>query len=68
MKKLDGVSNLPLEGQLTTLTCFLAKSEEKLGRSLIIDLSASWGKGFRQVDHRTVEELIIKNVKYTLKK
>ena len=56
------------EGKLTTITGFLIKSEDKLGRSTIIDLESPWNQGFRQVDHRTVEELIIKNVKYTLKK
>lgn len=56
------------EGRLTTITGFLVKSEEKLGRSTIIDLSQPYGKGWRQVDHRTIDEIIIKNVKYTLKK
>lgn len=53
---------------MTTITGFLVKTEERLGRSTIIDLSADYGKGWRLVDHRTVEEIIIKNVKYTLKK
>ena len=57
-----------LAGELLTLTCFLTKTEASLGRSLVIDLNQPYGKGFRQIDHRTVEELIIKNVKYTLKK
>ena len=59
-----------LNGDKTTLTCFLTKSEPQLGRSLVIDLNFATGdrKGFRQIDHRTLEELIIKNVKYQLKK
>jgi hypothetical protein len=56
------------EGQETTITGYLVKAEEKLGRSTIIDLAQDFNKGWRQVDHRTIEELIIKNVKYTLKK
>ena len=62
------LSKQMVEGKLTTISGFLVKAEEKLGRSTIIELSADYGKGWRQVDHRTVEELIIKNTKYTLKK
>ena len=57
-----------LDGKLTTIISKLLKTEEKLGRSSIIDLTAPYGKGFRQVDHRTIQEIILKNVKYTLKK
>jgi hypothetical protein len=57
-----------LEGKMCTITGFLTKADEHLGRSTIIDLSSDYGKGWRQVDHRTIEELTIKNVKYTLKK
>ena len=39
-----------------------------LGRSTVIDLSAKTDNKFRQVDHRTIEWLIVKNVKYVLKK
>jgi hypothetical protein len=56
------------EGQLTTLTSFLVKTEEKLGRSAIIDLESPYGHGYRLVDHRTIEELVLKNTKFTLKK
>jgi hypothetical protein len=56
------------EGKQVTTTGFLTKTEERLGRSTIIDLSQAYGKGYRLVDHRTLEEIIIKNVKYSLKK
>lgn len=56
-----------LEGKLTTISGFLAKQEESLGRSLVIDLSKERSKAFRQVDHRHIQELVLKNVKYTLK-
>ena len=52
-------------GRETTLTGRLSKADGKLGRSLMIELSSN---GYRQVDHRTIKWLVIKNVKYTVKK
>ena len=49
------------------MTCHLSGGESTLGRSLILDLGSKAGMNFRQVDHRTVEELIIQNKKYVLK-
>jgi hypothetical protein len=56
-----------IHGEQACCTGFLVDSEGKLGRSTIIDLSEPYGKGFKQVDHRSIEFLIIKNVKYTVK-
>ena len=39
-----------------------------LGRSTVIDLNAKGENKFRQVDHRSIEFIILRNVKYTLKK
>jgi len=50
------------------MICHLVEAENMLGRSTVIDLSAKTENKFRQVDHRTIEWLIIKNVKYVLKK
>ena len=66
-KRRKELSHDLTQGKQTTIHGFLLKTEEKLGRSSIIDLSAPYGKGYRQVDHRTIEEIVIKNVKYTVK-
>jgi len=50
------------------MVCHLLNCEQNLGRSLVIDVEAPAGKGFRQVDHRTIQSIILKNVKYSLGK
>jgi len=50
------------------MICHLIKAESGLGRSTVIDLSSKHENKFRQVDHRTIEHIILKNVKYVLKK
>jgi hypothetical protein len=53
-----------LTGKQTTIIGKLATSENKLGRSLVIDLESN---GFKQVDHRHLLWLVLDNVKYTVK-
>ena len=50
------------------MTCHMLEVENNLGRSLVIDLGATSESKFRQVDHRTIESIIFKNVKYVLTK
>jgi len=50
------------------MTCHLVEAENMLGRSTVIDLGAKSDNKFRQVDHRTIEYIILRNVKYSLKK
>jgi len=50
------------------MVCHLVNSEGTLGRSTVIDLSSKHENKFRQVDHRTINYLIINNTKYVLKK
>lgn len=54
-------------GEMKEMVCALASKDLNLGRSLVFDLNAPEGKNFRQVDLRTIEELILKNKKYVLK-
>jgi hypothetical protein len=55
-------------GEVRVLTGYLRNVEHVMGRSNVIDLNVQGSHRERQVDHRTLEELILKRVKYTLKK
>ena len=46
----------------------MVQVENNLGRSLVIDLKADSDNKFRQVDHRSIESIVFKNVKYVLKR
>ena len=50
------------------MTCHMVQVENNLGRSLVIDLKSDSDNKFRQIDHRTIESIVFKNVKYVLKK
>lgn len=67
-KKVTTLAKELTEGSDTQMTCHLVESENNLGRSTVIDLSAKTPNKFRQVDHRTIEYIIYKNAKYVLKK
>ncbi len=61
------LSRTLLEGEERTLVGSLATKETGLGRSKVFDLKLPFGQNERQVDHRTLEELIHKNVRYVRK-
>ena len=67
-KKVAELAKELTEGALTTMICHLVDVENNLGRSTVIDLSAKTDNKFRQIDHRTIQYIIFKNVKYVLKK
>ena len=67
-KKLAEIAKELSEGGLSTMTCHLVDVENNLGRSTVIDLTAKSDNKFRQIDHRTIQYIIFKNVKYVLKK
>lgn len=67
-KQLKEMVKEMITGEEVELTAQLIKYEPKLGRSLCIDLNAPAGKGWRQVDHRTINWLIINNTKYVTTK
>lgn len=56
-----------LTGEESTMTGHLIKSETIMGRSAIIDLNADKQPAYRQVDHRTLKEIITDNKRYVLK-
>jgi hypothetical protein len=56
-------------GEPRYLTGYIRNTEHAMGRTNVIDLALENSPhNTRQVDHRTLEELILKRVKYTLKK
>lgn len=68
VKALKKVSKTLLEGEERTLIGYLSRVEPKVGRSTVIDLELPKDKyRIRQVDHRTINWLILKNIKYIVK-
>lgn len=64
LKKLAGEL---MVGKDAEMTCCLTSSDGFLGRSTVLDLHAPHGMNYRQIDHRTVQWLILRNVKYVVK-
>lgn len=67
-KFLAQLSKELTEGEDCLMTCHLVEAESSLGRSTVIDLTTSSPNKFRQVDHRTINYIIINNTKFVLKK
>ena len=63
-----------LKGEERTMTGYVIGAEPVLGRSILLDLekektvdAKGWDSRQRQVDHRTINWIVYKNVKYTVK-
>ncbi|WP_106393138.1 hypothetical protein [Enhygromyxa salina] len=67
-KKLKAAVKKGVSGEVRTLVGYLIQTEARMGRSQVIDLEAPPKQRYRLVDHRTINWLVLKNVKYTLKK
>jgi len=56
-----------MKGEERTLTGFTIKREIAWGRSMVVDMDAPTTDNIRQVDHRTLNWLILKGVRYEVK-
>lgn len=54
-------------GRVRKLRGRLIKPEPLLGRSVVEDLDITRGSPLRQVDHRTIKELIVDGIRYVVK-
>jgi transcriptional regulator NrdR family protein len=67
-KTLDKISRELTKGEERTLIGYLFEVDTLRGRSLVIDIEISPQKNrIRQIDHRTINWLILKNTKYIVK-
>jgi hypothetical protein len=74
IKEMKKVVKEAFKGEVRILTGYLIATETGFGRSMVIDLelirgeNPLWDARIRQVDHRSLNWLIWKNTKYTVKK
>ena len=54
-------------GKEHEMTCHLLSTEGKLGRLNCLDLNVPAPGNFRMIDLRTIQSLVLKNVKYIIK-
>lgn len=67
-KKLKKLAKEVMLGEERTIVGYLVSLEPKMGRSTVHDLEVPKGQHpLRQIDHRTISSLVIKNVKYVVK-
>lgn len=66
-KDLQKIVNKAYKGENRTLVGYLINTQTGFGRSQVIDLEIEDGYNVRLVDHRTLNFLISRNVKYIVK-
>jgi len=54
-------------GEPSTTSGFLVEPDTHLGQCDVIDLTQPWGNNTQQVDLRTIQWVVLKNVKYEVK-
>lgn len=59
---------LKADKSLRELSGHMVEHEDLLGRSMVVDFDVTSGTPLRQVDHRTLQWLIVGGIKYNLKK
>jgi hypothetical protein len=65
---LKKISKDLIEGESCEIVGHLIQSDNNFGRSMVIDLNAPVYNNIRSVDHRSIDFIIFKNVKYQLGK
>lgn len=67
-KKLSKIAKQAMLGEERTLVGYLINAEPKMGRSTVVDLDIPVGQhNLRLCDHRTLNSIIWKGIKYTVK-
>ena len=62
---MAALSKALTQSKRSMITGYIVNTENSLGRSTVIDLKENTVK---QVDHRTIEWIVFKNVKYLINK
>ena len=66
--ELNKLAKSMLAGSERRMVGYLTSTEPKMGRSTVVDLEQPTSSHrLRLVDHRTLKELILRNVRYVLK-
>ncbi len=67
-KQLKKIAKQAMLGEVRILIGYLVNAEPKMGRSTVVDLNIPKGQhNLRQIDHRTLNEITLKGIKYIIK-
>lgn len=62
------VTYIKKNGEVRTLRGRMLTPDNVLGRSTVLDFDVDKGSPLRQVDHRTLQSLVVSGVKYTVRR